>query len=151
MVTAAQRIIEGTVTTDRAARCAAARTAFAQFSQYYRTDAPYHSHRVVFKATETGALTFGQEVAPLADVDVRVLHGCLLSLLYKFWGRRAYRFEHGSIVAKISAEMAMQLVDLRHLAETLRVRRLLWLRKQLFWVLENARPSPSLAALVGHF
>ena len=47
-----------------------------------------------------------------------------------------YRFEHGRIVAKVS---------------TLRVRRLLWIRKQLFWERENTQPSPCLAALVEHF
>ena len=45
----------------------------------------------------------------------------------------------------------MQLVDLRPLTETSRVRRPLWLRKKLLWELENARPSPFLAASVGHF
>ena len=87
----AQRTIEGTMTTERAARCAAARTAFAQYSQYHRGGAPYHFRRVVFQATVVGALTFGFEVAPLTDVDIRILHGCLVSLLYKFLGRPAYR------------------------------------------------------------
>ena len=45
----------------------------------------------------------------------------------------------------------MQLVDFRPLSEKLRVRRPLWLRKQLFWELEIAEPSPCLVALVGHF
>ena len=31
------------------------------------------------------------------------------------------------------------------------MRRLLWLRKQLFWKLENAQPSPCLGALMEHF
>ena len=69
---------------------------------------------------------------PLTDVDTRVLYGSLVSHLYKFLGRRAYCFEHGRIVAKISAEEAMQMVDLRPLSETSRVRRQLCLRKQLF-------------------
>ena len=94
----AQTTIEGAMTTERAARCAAARTAFAQCPQYFR--------RVVFQAPVLGALTFGLEVAPLTEVDIRVLHSCLVSLLFKFLGRRACRFEHGRIVAKISAEKA---------------------------------------------
>ena len=36
-------------------------------------------------------------------------------------------------------------------SDTLRVRRLFWLREQIFWELENAQSSPCLAALVGHF
>ena len=90
-------------------------------------------------------------MAPIPEVDVRVLHGCLVSLLYKFSDRWQYRFEPGRIVAKISAEKAMQLVDLRPLSETVRVRSLLWLREQLFWELDNAQPSPCLPALVGDF
>ena len=42
---------------------------------------------------------------------------------------------------KIFAEKAMQLVDLSPLSETLRVRRLLWLRKQLFRELETCSPD----------
>ena len=99
----------------------------------------------------TGALTFGLEVAPLTDVDIQILHGCLVSLLYKFLGRRAYRFQHGRIVAKTSTEKLMQMTDLRPLSETLRVRRLHWLRKQLFWKRENTQPSWCSAALMGHF
>ena len=128
----AQSTIEGTVTTRRLARRAAARTAFAEFSQHCRSDAPYHFRRVVVQATVVGALTFGLDVAPLTDFDVRLLHGCLVSLLYKFWGLPAFRFDRGRIVAKISAEKAMQRVGLRPLSETLRVRRLLRLLEELF-------------------
>ena len=103
---------------------------FAQDTKYYRSEAPYHFHWVVFQATVVGALSFGLEVAPPTDVDIRILHGCLASLLYKCL--RAYRFEHGRIVANITKEKAMQLVDLRPHTMTLRVRRPLWLRKQLF-------------------
>ena len=67
------------MTTERAARCAAARTAFTQYAKYYRSKAPYHFRRVV-----AGAVT------SLTDIDIRILHGCLVSLLYKFLGRRAY-------------------------------------------------------------
>ena len=45
----------------------------------------------------------------------------------------------------------MNLVNLRPLSETLRVRHLLCLRKQLLWEHENTKPSPCLAAFVGHF
>ena len=91
----AQRTIEGTVTTERAARCAAARTPFAQYWQPYRSRTLSHLRRVVFQATVVGALSFGLEVACLTDVDVRVVHGCFVPLFYKFSGRDAYRFEHG--------------------------------------------------------
>ena len=91
----AQRTIEGTVTTERAARCAAARTLFAQYWQPYRSRTHSHLRRVVFQATVVGALSFGLEVACLIDVDVRVVHGCFVPLFYKFSGCDAYRFEHG--------------------------------------------------------
>ena len=47
----------------------------------------------------------------------------------------------------------MQMADFRPLSETLRVRvrRLLWLREQLFWEKKNSQPSRCLAALVGRF
>ena len=70
-------------------------------SQYHRSEAPYHLRRVVFQAAEVGALTFDLEVAQLSDIDIWILHGCLVSLLYKILGRRAYRFEHERMVAKI--------------------------------------------------
>ena len=92
------------MTTENAVRCAAARAAFAQYSWCHRSDAPYHFRRVVFQATVVGALTFSLEVVPLTDVENRVLRGCLVSRLFKFLGRRAHRFEHGRIVAKISVE-----------------------------------------------
>ena len=117
----ALKTIEGTATTEHAARCAAARTAVTQSAKHYRSEAPNHFREVVFQATVVGALAFGLEVAPLTDVDIRIFHGCFVSLLYKFLRRRAYRFEHGRIVAKISTEKAMQLVDLRPLSETWRV------------------------------
>ena len=77
------------MTKERAARCAAARTAFAQCAKFYRSEAPNHFRRVVFQA--------GLEVAPLT-----------------------YVFS---------------------LSETLRVRRLLSLRKQLSQEHENMKPS----------
>ena len=40
----------------------------------------------------------------------------------------------------------MQLVDLHLLSETLRVRRLLWLRQKLFWERKN---TPALTVLGG--
>ena len=40
----------------------------------------------------------------------------------------------------------MKLVDLRPLSETLRVRRLLWLRKQVVWENKHMKPSPCLTA-----
>ena len=80
----ARRTIEGTVTTERAARCDAVRTALAQYAKYYRNGAPFHFRRVVFYTTVVEALTFGLDVAPLTDIDIRILHGCLVSLLYKF-------------------------------------------------------------------
>ena len=45
----------------------------------------------------------------------------------------------------------MKLVDLRLVSETLRVRRLFWLGKQLFWEHKNMKPLQCLASLVGHF
>ena len=88
------------MTTERAARCAAARTAFAQVSQYHRSDAPLSCRLPGYG----GGCSCFRPWGALADVDVRVLHGCLVSLLHKFWGRRAYRFDHGCIVAEISAQ-----------------------------------------------
>ena len=76
----AQRTIEGTMTTERAARCAAARAAFAQYTKYFRSKAPFHHRRLVFQVTVVGDLTFGLEVAPLTEVDIRILNGCLTSL-----------------------------------------------------------------------
>ena len=62
------------MTTERAARCAAAGTAFAQYVKYYRSGAPFQFRRVVFLAILVGALTFGLQVALLTDVDIRILH-----------------------------------------------------------------------------
>ena len=82
----ALRTIEGTLT------IAAARTACAQYAKYYRRGAPCHFRRVFFQAMVVGALTFGLEVALLTDVDIRILHGCLVSVDCKFLGRRAHRW-----------------------------------------------------------
>ena len=74
------RTIEGRMTTERAARCVAVLAAFVQHAKYYRSKAPFHHRRVVFQATVVGALTFGLEVAPLTEVDIRILNGCLAAL-----------------------------------------------------------------------
>ena len=129
------------MTTELSARCAAARAAFAQHARYYQSKAPFHYQRVVFRATVVGALTFGLEVALLTEVDIRILHRCFTSLLYKFLGRRGYRFERGRTVFKVGTERAMQMIDLRPLFENL------WLREQLFWE-KNSQLSPFLAALM---
>ena len=47
----AQRTIEGTMTNERAAPCAAAPTACAQYAKYYCSGALFHFRRVVFQGT----------------------------------------------------------------------------------------------------
>ena len=114
-------------------RIAAAKSAFARFSRFFkRSHVPLARKVLVFKAVVNEAVLSALEIRPLSVADCHALETARGLLLRRLFGRQGFGAVAGdSNHRSVTVESLRQRAQLATVSSELTVRRLLWFRKAL--------------------